>query len=242
MSKLLKSFQELNLSNYGPDDVDQLNAWAIDAYAELAAIKAQEPSDHVRALNDALTFGIGIIKLNSDGSSEHVPAENIYAAPVSEAKAQGVVMPERIQIAGHLSAVECYRASGWNQCLDEVARLNAAPVQQVSVPDGFERYRLAEKFCEQRLVTDDQVRAIVVDAFASGYGFGIAASPAAPAADDDDIVLNANAQEILSQCIGAHAYVLGVLANGRPDLAFIEAKKWVDAFKKAAAQMEQGHD
>ena len=41
-------------------------------------------------------------------------------------KAQGVVMPKRIQIAGHLSAVEAYRASGWNQCLDEVARLNAA--------------------------------------------------------------------------------------------------------------------
>ena len=57
------------------------------------------------------------------------------------------------------------------------------PVQQVSVPDGFERYRLANKFCEQRLVTDDHVRAIVVDAFTSGYGFGIAAAPAAPAAD-----------------------------------------------------------
>ena len=41
MSKLLETFQELNLSNYGPDDVDQLNAWAIDAYAELSAIKAQ---------------------------------------------------------------------------------------------------------------------------------------------------------------------------------------------------------
>ena len=70
----------------------------------------------------------------------------------------------------------------------------------------------------------------------------LAAAPAAPAADAGDIVLNASAQEILSQCIGAHAYVLGVLANGRPDLAFIEAKKWVDAFKKAATQMEPSHD
>ncbi len=57
--------------------------------------------------------------------------------------------------------------------------LYAAPVQQVSVPDCFESYRLADKFCEQRLVTDDHVRAIVVDAFASGYGFGIAAAPVA---------------------------------------------------------------
>lgn len=56
---------------------------------------------------------------------------------------------------------------------------NVADVQQVSVPDCFESYRLADKFCEQRLVTDDHVRAIVVDAFASGYGFGIAAAPVA---------------------------------------------------------------
>ena len=59
-----------------------------DLREELAAIKAQEPSYHVRALNDALTFGIGMIELNSDGTSEHVPAESLYAAPVSEAKAQ----------------------------------------------------------------------------------------------------------------------------------------------------------
>lgn len=57
-----------------------------------------------------------------------------------------------------------------------VATQVVMPVQQVSVPDCFESYRLADKFCEQRLVTDDHVRAIVVDAFASGYGFGIAAS------------------------------------------------------------------
>jgi len=94
-------------------------------------------------------------------------------------KAQGVVMPERKPENEEGFSVW---VRGWSACLDEVARLNAAPVQQVSVPDGFERYRLAEKFCEQRLVTDAHVRAIVVDAFASGYGFGVAA-PAAPAAD-----------------------------------------------------------
>lgn len=216
--------------------------------AELAAIKAQEPAFmwHKGATED---------------ESEVVDVDcacpccvPIYAAPVSEAKAQGVVMPERWNVprpmwndarqpyGNPLNHADIEAAEKFNLALDEVARLNAAPVQRVSVPDGFERYRLADKFCDQRLVTDDHVRAIVVDAFSSGYGFGIAASPAAPAADAGDIVLNASAQEILSQCIGAHAYVLGVLANGRPDLAFIEAKKWVDAFKKAATQMEPSHD
>ena len=103
----------------------------------------------------------------------------VNAAPVSEAKAQGVVM----------QSTDGGRNPRYEGLFDgeteeqRASRLNAAPVQQVSVPDGFERYRLANKFCEQRLVTDDHVRAIVVDAFASGYGFGIAANPAAPAAD-----------------------------------------------------------
>ena len=103
--------------------------------AELSALKAHEPSDHVRALNDALTFGIGMIELNSDGASEHVPAESIYAAPVSEAKAQGVVMPERKQYPsqstypdGKEFSAACGEVQGFNRCLDEVARLNAATV------------------------------------------------------------------------------------------------------------------
>lgn len=87
---------------------------------------------------------------------------------------------DRLYMAGWRDHADAQH-SGAAGMYDEL--LAAAPVQKVSVPDGFERYRLANKFCEQRLVTDDHVRAIVVDAFASGYGFGIAASPAAPAAD-----------------------------------------------------------
>ena len=113
---------------------------------ELAALKAQEPSDHVRALNDALTFGIGMIELNSDGKSEHVPAESIYAAPVSEAKAQGVVMPEGwIPLTiEHEPGYPEDVAFGPKRMMDRLKkwldryfemRLNAAPVQQVSMPD-----------------------------------------------------------------------------------------------------------
>ena len=46
----------------------------------------------------------------------------VNAAPVSEANAQGVVMPERAN-ASHGSHDH---QSGWNACLDEIARLNAA--------------------------------------------------------------------------------------------------------------------
>lgn len=52
-----------------------------------------------------------------------------------------------------------------------------------------------------------------------------------------DIVLNPEAQKVLTDCIGAHAYVAQTITNGRPDLALAEACKWVDGFKKAAAAL-----
>ena len=63
----------------------------------------------------------------------------LYAAPVSEAKAQGVVMPEPMKRGDEGGSGEYGAAMirGYNACLREVARLNAATVQQVSVPGGF---------------------------------------------------------------------------------------------------------
>ena len=162
--------------------------------AELAAIKAQEPKFWITMLGNRASVS------NTKTEARRYAVANfgstpfpVYAAPVSEAKAQGVVMPtvdqamrvvlREMRNSTHVRGTSNWRADVGSAVLEEVARLNAAPVQQVSVPGGFERYRLANKFCEQRLVTDDHVRAIVVDAFASGYGFGIAAAPAAPAAD-----------------------------------------------------------
>ena len=83
----------------------------------------------------------------------------LYAAPVSEAKAQGVVMPERWNVprpmwkdarqpyGNPLNHADIEAAEKFNLALDEVARLNAAPVQQV-VPDG------------SRLVTTDWLKRI----------------------------------------------------------------------------------
>ena len=39
--ELLKSSFELNLNNYGPEDVERLNDWAIKAYAALEALEAE---------------------------------------------------------------------------------------------------------------------------------------------------------------------------------------------------------
>ena len=39
--ELLKSSFELNLNNYGPEDVERLNDWAIKAYAALEALQAE---------------------------------------------------------------------------------------------------------------------------------------------------------------------------------------------------------
>lgn len=70
----------------------------------------------------------------------------VNAAPVSEAKAQGVVMPERWNVprpmwkdarqpyGNPLNHADIEAAEKFNLALDEVARLNAAPAQQVSVP------------------------------------------------------------------------------------------------------------
>ena len=56
---------------------------------------------------------------------------------------------------------------------------------------------------------------------------------------DGDLTLTPAAQAILTECIGAHAYVLQAIVNGRPDLALTEAKKWVDGFKQAADHHRQ---
>lgn len=42
----------------------------------------------------------------------------------------------------------------------------------------------------------------------------------------------------LSEAIGAHAYIVGVLMQGRPDLALEESRKWVDVIQRAASITE----
>ena len=54
-TNLLDDFQELNLSNYGPDDVAELNNWVIEAYGELGLL-AQRVERLEALLRRALMF------------------------------------------------------------------------------------------------------------------------------------------------------------------------------------------
>lgn len=53
----------------------------------------------------------------------------------------------------------------------------------------------------------------------------------------DAITLDKDAQSILSQCIGAHAFVVAAITKGRPDAALAETRKWVESFREAAETM-----
>ena len=139
--------------------------------AELAALKAQEPVAELLRGQSAIGtwFDLNVF-------DQTVPnGTKLYAAPVSEAKAQGVVMPERLKPSRyelHDAAVDA-----WNSCLDEVARLNSAPIQQVSVPDGWrELAKRADDFLYSLQETDSVLR-LRADLCT------MLAAPAAPAAD-----------------------------------------------------------
>lgn len=157
-------------------------AEALRLAAELAAIKAQEPVAWVGTIED----GVPLLVVEP----QNWKATPLFAAPVSEAKAQsaakmpcgaavsnvyeaydagmkaakaqGVVMPELI--AGIQArclegmdgaATQAYGAlSAIHTMLDEVARLNAAPVQQVRVPDGYARVPTG--------LTDEMLRAMKI--------------------------------------------------------------------------------
>ena len=106
--------------------------------AELAALKAQDTVGEVVGWY-RLDRPYEMTSYPSVCATWHklgAPVAPLYAAPVSEAKAQGVVMPERACEDSQQSHDAYCMAVGRNKALDEVARLNAAPVQQVSVPDG----------------------------------------------------------------------------------------------------------
>lgn len=117
------------------------------------------------------------------------------AAPVSEAKAQGVVMPTvdqamRVVLREMGNSTHVRGTSNWcadvgRAVLEEVARLNATPVQQASVPDAVEVLRavqgqfnrFGERFPDG---FDSRVFRWVDDAVAA---YALDAAPSAPAAD-----------------------------------------------------------
>ena len=97
---------------------------AIAADDELAAIKAQEPVAWAGAIEDCASLFVTEPQLWK--------ATPLYAAPVSEAKAQGSMLQK---IGKRLA--ELLDEDQFAEVEQMLARLNAAHVQQVSVPDGF---------------------------------------------------------------------------------------------------------
>ena len=156
-------------------------------------------------------------------------------------KAQGVVMPERWNVprqmwkdarqpyGNPLNHADIEAAEKFNLALDEVARLNAAPVQQVSVPDVLrEAIKWADHLCFEcgALV---QTRAPSVHVYNKTFEAVqaakamLAAAPAAPAADA--LLVEALDYQVLFDAIAA---ATSVYANGAVNIS-------VQAFRDALA-------
>lgn len=115
----------------------------------------------------------------------------VNAAPVSEAKAQGVVIPPSPYMPGSqptdFTDYELGEIHGRIAMWEEVKRLNAAPVQQVSVPDGkvcvpVEVLRLYEFMAASFTPFTSQHEQIAIS-LRKAKAAMLAAAPAAPAAD-----------------------------------------------------------
>ena len=169
--------------------------------AELAAIKAQEPVAWPEGGSDAVE-GAALGAFDSLGQPEHDLeswcagyAEAVYAhaAPVSEAKAQGVAMPPPPYMPevepAQLTDYERGEAQGRCDMWAEVARLNAAPVQQVSVPVGYALVPIEPTPEMIKAALDKPCFDPLGDPLPwshitrTSYAAMLAAAPAAPAAD-----------------------------------------------------------
>lgn len=199
--------------------------------SELAAIKAQEPvAWEVYYADDDSFHTITRNKMLIDGySSMAYVIKPLYAAPVSEAKAQGVVM-DGSQLAGLLEQVRLNDdeakphgsgATYWNNAVIacQVAIRDAldAPVQQVSVPDGW------------RLMPPKLTAEMERELNRSYGGWGtlyqviLDSAPAAPAADAG--LVEALDYQVLFDAIAA---ATSVYANGAINIS-------VQAFRAALA-------
>ena len=136
-------------------ELDKKYGWAL---SELSALKAQEPigwytEDHLDD-KSATTYSWTVAERWVE---KGWPVSPLYAAPVSEAKAQGVVQwpnADEIMQMAFEEGQPADDASGYcfeleefdlfiERLMSEVARLNAAPAQQV-VPDGSTKMQWPE--------------------------------------------------------------------------------------------------
>lgn len=169
--------------------------------AELAALKAQEPvayisgcyRDVIGGKSDRTPLGAELAFVNM-GWIGQIP---LYASPVSEAKARGVVQwpdADEIMQMAFEEGQPADDASGYcfeleefdlfiERLMSEVARLNATPVQHVSVPDVSAMARiLADRNADACNVNREDNWTIYGQDYIDDVTAMLAA-PAAPAAD-----------------------------------------------------------
>ena len=155
-----------------------------------AAIKAQEPV----ARAGTIEGGVPLLMVEP----QNWKATPLYAAPVSEAKAQGVVQwpdaDEIMQMAfeegqpADDASGYCFELEEFDLFIDrlmsEVARLNTAPVQRVSVPDGWKLVPVEPTHEMLGAALMNQVECLdAIAVIRADYKAMLAAAPAAPAAD-----------------------------------------------------------
>ena len=207
------------------DLVLSLQCKVIERDAELAAIKAQESVANDESGLEAWAAGKfgagGAFRGELCGNTDWALARLVwsaalaYAAPVSEAKAQGVVMPPSPYMPGSqptdFTDYELWEIHGRIAMWEEVKRLNAAHVQQVSVPDGWEAsLNLALVLETERAIKQrDEFLKTGISTAALGGSHDtcfaaivrrhiamLAASPAAPAADAGIVDMYRNLQKV----------------------------------------------
>lgn len=135
--------------------------------------------------------------------------------------------------------------------LNDLAAFKALKAQQVgqepAVPECVERIRtLLPRFEAGVNWTGEDAAELAEAAYDAAELLTTKPAPAQDVATPQpdaggDITLSNEGAQILAECVGAHAYVLGALVNGRPDLAMNEAKKWVDGFMDSGAALA-AHD
>ena len=208
--------------------------------------EGQEPVGYVvEKRTGSLTALSGVIRASAILEDFVTDGTPLYAAPVSEAKAQGVVMPDVNAAAKALCnrhAMICGVDADdqWKEYSQDFiadaetvlanARLNAAPVQQVSVPGGWlvERgyspsgYVLHSPSGSMVRVCDSGGGGIET-AFALFLKAMLAAAPAAPAAGAG--LVEALGYQVLFDAIAA---ATSVYANGAINIS-------VQAFRDALA-------
>lgn len=143
--------------------------------AELSVIKAQEPFlyANVEKITDVCTPDI-----KADFPALHANyALRLYAAPVSEAKAQGIYSADPLACTGCKQG--CFRCLSTADHVEGVRAMVAEPVQQVSVPD---------EIGEVSVAINNGSKQFVFDEYSAAYALPVGthylyAAPAAPAAD-----------------------------------------------------------